>query len=102
MARFDVYRNPNPRAAHALYLDVQSDLVSTSTRWCLPMFAPVQGTLLMSRAQWMVNIAGQSWVADTPNVLAVPKLLLRDACGRLGAEDQLRIESAIDFMLRGY
>lgn len=47
-------------------------------------------------------MAGQSWVADTPNVLTVPKLLLRDCCGRLDAEDQLRIESAIDFMLRGY
>ena len=26
MLRFDVYRNPNPRATHALYIDVQSDL----------------------------------------------------------------------------
>ena len=33
MPRFDLYRNPNPRASHALFLDVQSDLVTTATRW---------------------------------------------------------------------
>jgi hypothetical protein len=51
MPRFDLYRNPNQRAVHGLYLDVQSDLVSTSTRWCLPLFQAVGGTLLMTRAQ---------------------------------------------------
>jgi hypothetical protein len=61
--RFDLYRNPNPRAVHGLYLDVQSDLVSTSP---------------------------------------VPKALLREHRGRLASDDQLRVESAIEFMLRGY
>ena len=53
MPRFDVYRNPNPRATHSLLLDVQSDLVRT----------PV---------------------------------------GQVNSEEQLLVESAIDFMLRGY
>lgn len=102
MPRFDIYPNPNQRAVHGLYLDVQSDLVSTSTRWCLPLFPAVAGTLLMTRAQWTVTIDGQPWVVDTPNILAVPKALLRVHGGRLGSADQLRVESAIDFLLRGY
>lgn len=102
MPRFDLYRNPNPRAIHGLYLDVQSDLVSTSTRWCLPLFVAMAGTLLMTRAQWTVTVDEQPWVVDAPNILAVPKALLREHRGRLGSADQLRVESAVDFMLRGY
>ncbi len=102
MPRFDIYRNPNQRAVHGLYLDVQSDLVSTSTRWCLPLFQAVGGTLLMTRAQWAVVVGGHSWVVDTPSVLAVPKALLREHRGHLSADDQLRVETAIDFMSRGY
>lgn len=102
MPRFDVYRNPNQRAAHGLYLDVQSDLVSTSTRWCLPLLRAAEGAPLMTRAQSTVILDKQSWVVDTPNVLAVPKALLRERRGRLAADDQLRVETAIDFMLRGY
>ncbi len=102
MPRFDVYRNPNQRAVHRLYLDVQSDLVSTATRWCLPLFPRMGDARVMTGAQWVVNVDGQSWVVDTPNVLAVPKALLRDFQGRLASEDQMRVEAAIDFMLRGY
>jgi len=39
---------------------------------------------------------------DTPNVLAVPKALLREHRGRLAFEEQLRVEAAVDFMSRGY
>jgi hypothetical protein len=102
MPRFDLYRNPNQRAVHGLFLDVQSDLVSTSTRWCLPLFQAKEGTLLITRAQWSVILDGISWVVDTPNVLAIPLAILREHRGRLTADDQLRVESAIDFMLRGY
>jgi hypothetical protein len=102
MSRFDFYRNPNLRATHELYLDVQSDLVSTSTRWCLPLFLATEGVLLLTRAQWAVVMDGQSWVVDTPNVLAVPKVLLSQPLGHLATDDQLRVETAIDFMLRGY
>ena len=56
----------------------------------------------MTRAQWTVTVDEQSWVVDAPNILAVPKAMLREHRGRLGSADQLRVESAIDFMLRGY
>ena len=103
MPRFDLYRNPNPRASHALYLDVQSDLVSTSTRWCVPMaLASGIDAPVMAGAQVVITVDGQAWLLDTPNILAVPATLLRARHGRLSSNDQLRVEAALDFMLRGY
>jgi hypothetical protein len=102
MPRFDVYRNPNPRATHALFLDVQSDLVRTATRWCIPLLQAPDGVPVMSRAQQRVHVAGQGWLLDTPNMLAVPAAMLRNHVGRLGSDEQLRVDGCIDFMLRGY
>ena len=102
MPRFDAYRNPNPRAQHGLYLDVQSDLVLTATRWCIPMLRYAPGDPLMSRAQQRVQLAGEQWLLDTPNILAVPTTMLRDMAGQLPADDRLLAEASLDFMLRGY
>lgn len=102
MPRFDVYRNPNPRASHALYLDVQSDLVTTATRWCIPLFAASRGSALVSRAQVLLTVLEDSFVVDTPNILAVPTSLLRNPVTRVGSRDQAMVEAAIEFMLRGY
>jgi hypothetical protein len=102
MPRFDVYRNPNPKAAHALYLDVQSDLVVTSTRWCIPLLRATEGLAVMTRAQLRLRLAGDDWLLDTPNIVAVPMTVLRAGVGRLSADEQMLVEAAIDFMLRGY
>jgi hypothetical protein len=102
MPRFDLYRNPNPQAAHGLYLDVQSDLVRTATRWCVPLRPATETTPAMTRAQVVLLVAEAIWLLDTPNILAVPLALLKVPTARLAAEDQLRVESALDFMLRGY
>ena len=102
MPRFDVYANPNPRASHARLLDVQSDLVLTSTRWCVPLSMLKPDMPVMSGAQALLVLEEQSWLLDTPNVLAMPAALLRQPQGRLTPEDQLRVETALDFMLRGW
>lgn len=102
MPRFDLYRNPNPRASHGLYLDLQSDLVATSTRWCVPMVRVQPDHPVMAGAQALLMLEGQPWLLDAPNILAVPTILLRQRQGRLLPDDQLRVESAMDFMLRGY
>ena len=57
---------------------------------------------MMAGAQPQLTVDGQPWIADTPNILAVPAVLLRLKVERLASDDQLRIESALDFMLRGY
>ncbi|MDI1269358.1 MAG: CcdB family protein [Hydrogenophaga sp.] len=102
MARFDVFRNPNPRASHQLYLDVQSDLVSTATRWCIPLLAAKPEYPVASRAQGLLNLLDDSYVMDTPNLLSVPAALLRHPVGRLGPQEQALAEASIEFMLRGY
>ena len=102
MPRFDVYRNPNPRASHAHYLDVQSDLVTTATRWCIPLLAARRGSALVSRAQVLLTVLEDSYVVDTPNILAVPIVLLRNPLTRVCLRDQSMVEAAIEFMLRGY
>ncbi len=102
MPRFDLYRNPNPRASHALYLDVQSDLVTTATRWCVPMRLAVAGQPVMSRAQSTLNVEGELFVLDVPNLLAVPAKLLRQRVRKLTEGEQAVVEACIDFMLRDW
>jgi hypothetical protein len=100
--RFDVYAHPSPRASHARLLDVQSDLVSTSTRWCVPLALAAPASLAITGAQFFVQAEGQRWLVDTPNILAVPAVWLRNRLGRLASDEQLQAGAALDFMLRGY
>ena len=102
MPRFDIYRNPNPQASHPLYLDVQSDLVSTATRWCIPLRPRMPGQPIVERAQGTLDIEGATYVMDTPNLLAVPAALLRSAVLRLRVPDQFVAEASNEFILRGY
>lgn len=101
MPRFDVYRNPNPRAKYALYLDVQSDLVNTVTRWCVPLHVAAAGQPVMTRAQSSLRVGDDLYVLDTPNMLAVPAALLRQPVRRLTEGEQAVVEACIEFMLRG-
>ncbi|MBK6716325.1 MAG: CcdB family protein [Burkholderiales bacterium] len=102
MARFDLFANTDPRASHGLYLDVQSDLVQTPTRWCVPMRRWRADRPLLRGAQQLIEVDEDDWVLDTPNILAVPNSLLRHPVGRLSLDDHLRVEASLDFMLRGY
>lgn len=102
MPRFDIFRNPERSATHELYLDVQSDLVTTATRWCVPLRRAQIGRPVMRRAQSTLVIDGQDYVLDTPNVLAVPGQLLRQPLRRLSESEQALVEACIEFMLRGY
>lgn len=102
MPRFDVYVNPNKAASHGFYVDVQSDLVSLSTRWCIPLSGHVSPRLVIQGAQALITVGGRRYVMDTPNLPAVPMRLLRQRAGRLAAPEQLIAESCIEFMLRGY
>ena len=102
MPRFDIYRNPNPAATHPLFLDVQSNLVRTATRWCVPLFLPPADFPALTRAQCHIAIGGEAWLLDAPNILAVPMGLLKVPVHHLLAEEQALVENALEFMLRGY
>lgn len=102
MPRFDIFVNPNKMARHLLYVDVQSDFVRLSTRWCIPLARHVPPGAIVQDVQALIEVGRQKYVMDTPNLLAVPAGLLRQHAGRLSASDQLIAESCIEFMLRGY
>jgi len=102
MPRFDVYKNPNPKGAHVFYLDVQSDLVTTATRWCIPLRTAKPGQPTVNRAQELVTVQGVKCLMDTPNLLAVPNALLKSPVGRLEPAAQALAEASVEFMLRGY
>jgi hypothetical protein len=102
MARFDLFVNPNQAARHLLYVDVQSDFVRLSTRWCIPLSRHVPPRAIVQGVQALIEVDQRQYVMDTPNLLAVPASLLRQPAGRLSSSDQLIAESCIEFMLRGY
>ena len=102
MARFDIFVNPNKAARHPLYIDVQSDFVRLSTRWCIPLSLHVPPRAIVQDVQAVIEFDRRAYVMDTPNLLAVPASLLRQHAGRLSTGDQMIAESCIEFMLRGY
>ena len=87
MARFDAFANPNRHARHPLYVDVQSDFVSLSTRLCVPLYPEDPGGELIQGVQGLVHVQGRAYVVDTGNMLAVPAQLLRRSVGRLSPDD---------------
>ena len=102
MPRFDIYKNPNPKGFHAFYLDIQSDLVTTATRWCIPLRTAKPTQPVVKGAQGLLKVQGADCVMDTLNVLAVPNLLLKSPVARLDAAGQALAEASVQFMLRGY
>ena len=102
MPRFDIYKNPNPKGAHAFYLDIQSDLVTTATRWCIPVRTAKPRQPVVNRAQGLIKVQGVNCLMDTPNLLAVPNTLLKSPIERLDATAQALAEASVEFMLRGY
>jgi hypothetical protein len=102
MAKFDIFVNPNKAARHRLYVDVQSDFVRLSTRWCIPLSRHAPPRAIVQGVQALIEVDHEEYVMDTPNLLAVPAILLRQHAGRLSASEQLMTESCIEFMLRGY
>ena len=102
MPRFDIYKNPNPKGAHAFYLDIQSDLVTTATRWCIPLRMAKPAQPVVKGAQGLLKVQGADCVMDTPNLLAVPNMLLKSPVARLDVAGQALAEASVEFMLRGY
>ena len=100
--RFDIFANPNKAATHPFYVDVQSNLVRLSTRWCIPLLRRDFSIRTIQGVQAMIEFQDQPYLLDTGNLLAVPALLLKRSTGRLSSDQQFLAESCIEFTLRGY
>jgi hypothetical protein len=102
MPRYDIFANPNKTATHPFYIDVQSDLVRLSTRWCIPLLRRKPAMLALPGVQALIKFHEQQYLMDTGNLLAVPALLLQRSTGRLSSDQKFLADSCIEFMLRGY
>jgi hypothetical protein len=102
MPRFDIFANPNKAATHPFYVDIQSNFVRLSTRWCIPLLRRRPGMITLHGVQALVDFQDRQYLMDTGNLLAVPATLLQRSTGRLSSNEQLLAESCIDFMFRGY
>lgn len=105
MARFDVFRNPGPRAATTPYLlDVQSDLLEgLDSRVVVPLrlvdrFAKVK---LPARLTPVFAIEGRECLLETPKLAAVPRRALKARVATLASERQ-RVTAALDFLFEGF
>ena len=102
MPRFDIYKTPNPFGTHAFYLEIQSDLVTTATRWCIPLRTAKPGQPVVNRAQGLFKVQGVDCLMDMPNLRAVPNTLLKNPTDRLDAAAQTSAEASVEFMLRAF
>lgn len=106
MARFDVYRNPEPtRAADVPYLlDVQCDLLSAlDSRVVVPLrrvdrFSAVG---LPGNLAPVVEVEGVACFLETPKLAAVPVRILKAPVISL-ATNGAAITGALDFLFQGF
>ena len=104
MARFDVYQNPiaEQRKTVPYWLDIQSDfLESLQTRVVLPLRLRSDESLATQRLNPCFEIEDRMVFAETQNLAAVPRRLLKKRIASLHAE-QPQLEDALDFLFRGY
>ena len=103
MARYDVFRNPNPRSRiHNPYLlDVQADaLAGLKSRVVVP-FSPAEEAPKMPRSLYpLFEIEGCAMVMLTPLVAGVPLASLGEHVGTL-EEEGVTILAALDLLLTG-
>jgi toxin CcdB len=104
MARFDVYQNPiaEQRKSVPYWLDIQSDfLESLQTRVVLPLRLRTDESLATQRLNPCFEIEDRMVFAETQNLTAVPRRLLRKHITSLRPQET-QLEDALDFLFRGY
>ncbi len=104
MARFDVYRNPDPHDAEFVpyFLDVQNDHIKGfKTRVLVPLWrADICPTKFIDLNPEF-EVEGTSVVMDTPAMGAVAISSLRSPIANVSAQ-QLVVQNALDTLFGGY
>ena len=102
MPRFDIFANPNKAATHPFFVDIQSNFVRLSTRWCIPLLRHKPAMHALAGIQALIEFKHQHYLMDTSNLLAASAPLLQRSAGRLSSDEQFVAESCSELMLRGY
>ena len=101
MARFDVYRNPNPRTKERVpyLLDIQANLLeSLATRLVVPLI-PVSGFgKPVERLNPVLRVADRSYLMATAEMAAVPRKSIGEKAAALASESTV-ILAAVDFLI---
>lgn len=102
MAQYKVYRNRRPsRRDVPFLLDVQSDLVTTSSRLVVPLVRMSRHGRPYSRLNPLLTVEGIEVVASIPDLAALDERELGEAVADI-SDRRAEILSAIDFLLTGY
>ena len=104
MARFDVYRNPDPasRGRIPYLLDVQSELLEPiATRVVVPLCKPeVLSGKPAERLNPALQLEGREYFLLTPELAGVPRRILAEPVANLARERQAIVD-ALDFVFSG-
>lgn len=104
MARFDVYKNPDPHDAELVpyFLDVQNDHIQGfKTRVLAPLWHAGTLPTKLNDLNPAFEVEGTSVIMDTPALGAVAISSLRSPVASLRAQ-QFVIQNAIDTLFGGY
>jgi toxin CcdB len=104
--RYDVYPNPvaSLRAAFPCVMDIQSDRLYTfAERVCIPLAKPDAFPGMTQRLNPPVEVAGFTEALHL-HPLGLTVFLQRELRGKIDnlQRQALRIDSAVEFLLRGY
>ena len=103
MARYDIYRHPDPAERHLIpyLLDVQNSFITLGSRVVIPLLP----TQRLTSKVWDLNpefiVGGQTIVLHTSAIAAVAESELRRPVGNLSAH-QAEIQQALDTLFGGY
>ena len=103
MARYDVFRNPNPRTrAHSPYLlDVQADaLAGLRSRVIVPLSPKDEAPTSPRTLYPLLPVEGREMVLLTPLVASVPMSAIGERVASL-ADEGPSILAALDLVLTG-
>ncbi|MBB1161011.1 CcdB family protein [Aquariibacter albus] len=104
MARYDLYRNPDPTETEAVpfLLDVQNEHIDgLATRVVIPLRPTRHFGPRADRLHPLLEVEGESLVLDTAALAAVPQGWLRERVGSLRAQRE-PIQTALDTLFGAY
>jgi toxin CcdB len=104
MARFDVYRNPNPGSKDRIpyLLDIQANLLEgLATRLVVPLIAASELGPAIERLNPTLRVGSRNYVMATAEMAAVSRKSIGEKAATLEAKSA-EILAAVDFLISGF
>jgi len=104
MARFDYFRNPNPRTRDRVpyVVGIQADLLeSLATRLVVPLVPASDFGKPIERLNPLIRIGNRNFVLATAEMAAIPLKGLGEEVGSLKTHSA-EILAAVDFLISGF